>query len=211
MEGVISFLEGRKNIDDIVETLRKKREVKAWLKEKGVEKNGFTLEKNYEFMQEEQKKKEEVAKWLEEKGIEDSGRTWEEDYNLMQKEKLEKKEERIDTGVDAAKFVVSVVGTAFTVYATARTGGAATASAAAITPALTSAVENCRPLLKGAVNKDMSQVNAAMGDINGNVRTFVMEDANLVKTMNNTGQGQVPNAEGMVEVPEATEGKAMTF
>ena len=214
--GVISFLEGRTNLEDILENLDKKREVKKWLKEKGIEKTGYTLEKNYEFMQEEQKKKAEVEEWLKKKGILDNGNTWEQNYQLMQQEKMQKKEKIIDTAVDVTKFAVNVAGTALTVAATVCPvdGPAGEMAIAAATPALAKAVENCRPLLKGAVNKDMSQVNAAMADLNGNVQNFVMKDANLVKARNSNMQTQTLENEAMYQFPEMQEieeGKGMTF
>ena len=91
----------------------------------------------------------------------------------------------IDNVIDITKSVVSVAGAVATVVMTICPFDGPLGETATIlaTPALVQAVESSRNLLKGIfVNKDRTQITAAIADLKQNVQEISVIDKNLVKT-----------------------------
>ena len=87
--------------------------------------------------------------------------------------------------IDITKSVVSVAGAVATVVMTICPFDGPLGETATIlaTPALVQAVESSRNLLKGIfVNKDRTQITAAIADLKQNVQEISVIDKNLVKT-----------------------------
>ena len=98
----------------------------------------------------------------------------------------QKREENIDKFVNITKGVVSFAGTAATVALSVcpLDGPFGEIATVAATPALVQAVESSRGLLKGMfVNKDSNQIQAAMTDLQSNVKNITIPDRNIAKTV----------------------------
>ena len=100
--------------------------------------------------------------------------------------KNQKTENTIDTVVDVTKSVVSFAGTVATIAMTIcpLDGPAGELAVMAATPTLVQAVESSRNLLKGIfVNRDFKQIQAAMSDIQSNVKNITIPDRNMAQTV----------------------------
>ena len=124
-------------------------------------------------------------------------------YRKYEAEKVIKSvngESIIDTIIDGIKTIVSIAGMVLTVITKFFPGHVDDIAVILAQPAILNAIESARGVLKSVfISKDNGQINAALVDLQGNVRDISIKDTNLAKTVNTDAIKVGPIVEGEKE------------